>query len=93
MLIGPSKIVPGEAVKTTSYLINKCPTKSLNYDSLDQVWNGQPADYSKLKIFGCAAYVHQNEGKLEPMSIKGIFFRYGEGVKGYRVLAKGSGRL
>ncbi|CAI9782829.1 unnamed protein product [Fraxinus pennsylvanica] len=31
----------GEAVKTASYLINKCPTKSLNYDTPDQIWNGK----------------------------------------------------
>lgn len=88
---GLPKLFWGEAVKTASYLINKCPTKSLNYETPDQVWNGQPADYSKLKTFGCSAYVHQNEGKLEPRSIKGVFLGYGEGVKGYRVWLKGLG--
>ncbi|KAA3484996.1 Integrase, catalytic core [Gossypium australe] len=37
-----------------------------------EVWSGTLADYSDLKIFGCPAYAHVDNGKLEPRSIKEI---------------------
>ncbi|KAG8481510.1 hypothetical protein CXB51_026364 [Gossypium anomalum] len=50
-----------------------------------EVWSGNPANYSDLKIFGCAAYAHVDNGKLELRSIKCIFFGYKTGVKGYKL--------
>lgn len=41
--------------------------------------------YDNLKIFGCTAYIHSNEGKLEPRAKKGIFLGYPDGVKGYKL--------
>jgi hypothetical protein len=38
-----------------------------------------------LKNFGCPAYCHVNDGKLEPRSKKCIFLSYADGVKGYRL--------
>ena len=43
------------------------------------------ADYSKLRIFGCIAYAHVKQGKLEPRALKCRFLGYLEGVKGYRL--------
>ncbi|KAG8483701.1 hypothetical protein CXB51_023428 [Gossypium anomalum] len=37
------------------------------------------------KIFGCPAYAHVNNGKLEPRSIKCVFLGYKAGVKGYKL--------
>ncbi|KAG8493847.1 hypothetical protein CXB51_011132 [Gossypium anomalum] len=50
-----------------------------------EVWSGNPANYSDLKIFGCPAYAHVNSGKLEPRSIKCVFLGYKAGVKGYKL--------
>ncbi|KAL2460938.1 cysteine-rich RLK (RECEPTOR-like protein kinase) 8 [Abeliophyllum distichum] len=50
-----------------------------------------PADYSSLRTFGCSAYSHQNEGKLEPRAQKCVFLDYPQGVKGYRLWARGLG--
>ncbi|GKA61462.1 retrovirus-related pol polyprotein from transposon TNT 1-94 [Tanacetum coccineum] len=50
-----------------------------------EVWFGKPIDYSKLHVFGCHAYYHVSEGKLETRGEKGIFMGYGDGVKGYRI--------
>ena len=52
------------------------------------MWIGKFPDYSKLKVFGCAAYAHQTEGKLEPKSVKCVFLGYPDGVKGYRLWLK-----
>ena len=38
-----------------------------------------------MKIFGCPAYFHVNEGKLEPRAKKAVFVGYASGVKGYRL--------
>ncbi|KAG8472856.1 hypothetical protein CXB51_034830 [Gossypium anomalum] len=50
-----------------------------------EVWSGNPANYSDLKIFGCPAYAHVDNGKLEPRSIKCVFLGYKVGVKGYKL--------
>lgn len=38
-----------------------------------------------LKVFGCLAYYHVNEGKLEPRAKKGVFMGHGNGVKRFRI--------
>ncbi|KAG8487924.1 hypothetical protein CXB51_018372 [Gossypium anomalum] len=37
------------------------------------------------KIFGCPAYAHVDNGKLEPRFIKCVFLGYKAGVKGYKL--------
>ncbi|PHT40240.1 Retrovirus-related Pol polyprotein from transposon TNT 1-94 [Capsicum baccatum] len=74
-----------EAASTSCYLINRSPNRSLDCKILEEVWSGNPIDYSNFRIFGCPAYSHVNEGKLEPRAKKCIFLGYGLGVKGYRL--------
>jgi hypothetical protein len=50
-----------------------------------EVWSGSPLDYTALNIFGCPAYAHVNNGKLEPRAIKCIYLGYKPGVKGYKL--------
>ncbi|KAG8493558.1 hypothetical protein CXB51_011740 [Gossypium anomalum] len=50
-----------------------------------EVWSGNPANYSDLKIFGCPAYAQVDNEKLEPRSIKCVFLGYKVGVKGYKL--------
>ncbi|KAG8502968.1 hypothetical protein CXB51_000803 [Gossypium anomalum] len=50
-----------------------------------EVWSGNPANYSDLKIFGCPAYAYVDNGKLEPRAIKCVFLGYKAGVKGYKL--------
>jgi hypothetical protein len=38
-----------------------------------------------LRVFGCTAYAHVDNGKLEPRAIKCIFLGYGSGVKAYKL--------
>ncbi|GJY56996.1 retrovirus-related pol polyprotein from transposon TNT 1-94 [Tanacetum coccineum] len=45
------------------------------------VWSGKPVDYSKLRVFGCPAYYHVSEGKLDPRGEKGIFMGSVTGLK------------
>jgi hypothetical protein len=50
-----------------------------------EVWSGSPSNYSQLKVFGCTAYAHVNNGKLEHKATKCVFLGYSSGVKGYKL--------
>ncbi|KAG8482498.1 hypothetical protein CXB51_024223 [Gossypium anomalum] len=74
-----------EAASTACFLINRSPSVAIEKKTPQEVWSGNPANYSDLKIFGCPAYAHVDNGKLEPRSIKCIFLGYKTGVKGYKL--------
>lgn len=61
---------------TTAHLVNLSPSTAINFKTPEQVWTGKIPDYSGLKLFGCAVYAHQSEGKLEPRSVKCVFLGY-----------------
>jgi hypothetical protein len=68
-----SKRFWAEAANTACYLINRSPSIPLNKKTPIEVWSGTPADYSQLKVFGCTAYAHVDNGKLEPRAVKCLF--------------------
>ncbi|KAH9779743.1 hypothetical protein KPL71_007826 [Citrus sinensis] len=80
-----SKTLWAEALCTTCYLINRCPSTVIEFKTPYEVWSGKLADYSKLRIFGCTAYAHIKQGKLEPRALKCAFLRYLSGTKGYKL--------
>ncbi|OAE25191.1 hypothetical protein AXG93_925s1020 [Marchantia polymorpha subsp. ruderalis] len=77
-----------EAVNTTAYLINRCPSMALNCKTSKEVWNGSSPKLDNLKVFGCVAYMHQREDKLDPRAKKCLFVGYAEGVKGWKLWYK-----
>lgn len=82
---GTPKKFWAEAVSTAAKLINKCPSSVIQFDTPDNKWYGSPGNYSKLKVFGCRAYVHARQGKLDARALKCIFLGYQTVVKGYRL--------
>jgi hypothetical protein len=74
-----------EAISTACYLVNRSPTTSIECQTPEEVWSGKLANYSNLKVFGCSAYFHVNEGKLEPRAKKETFVGYPMNVKGYKI--------
>ncbi|KAG8478983.1 hypothetical protein CXB51_028891 [Gossypium anomalum] len=74
-----------EAVEAACFLINQSPSTAIEKKTPQKVWSSNPANYSNLKIFGCPAYAHVDNGKLEPRSIKCVFLVYKAGVKGYKL--------
>ncbi|GKC18665.1 retrotransposon protein, putative, ty1-copia subclass [Tanacetum coccineum] len=74
-----------EVTVTAAYLINRSPSTALEKKTPMDLWSGHLANYEMLRIFGCVAYSHVNQGKLKPRAIKCIFLGYPEGVKGYRL--------
>ncbi|GKF91418.1 retrovirus-related pol polyprotein from transposon TNT 1-94 [Tanacetum coccineum] len=77
--------VIAEALNTACYLISRSLATAIDCKTPIQVWYGKPADYSKLRTFRWPAYYHVSEGKLDPRGEKGIFMKYDDGVKGYRI--------
>nr|KYP51414.1 Retrovirus-related Pol polyprotein from transposon TNT 1-94 [Cajanus cajan] len=80
---GLSKEFWAEAVNTAAYLVNRSPSTAIGLKTPQEVWSGKPSDYSGLRIFGCLAYAHVNDDKLESRAMKCIFLGYPTGVKGY----------
>ncbi|KAG8486278.1 hypothetical protein CXB51_019698 [Gossypium anomalum] len=74
-----------EAASTAYFLINRSPFVAIEKKTPQEVWSGNPTNYSDLKIFGCPAYAHVDNGKLESRSIKCVFLGYKAGVKGYKL--------
>ena len=46
-----------EAVTTTVYIMNRCPTKSVKNKFPQEAWTGMNHSVSHLKVFGCIAYI------------------------------------
>ncbi|KAH9685121.1 Integrase catalytic domain-containing protein [Citrus sinensis] len=63
----------------------RSPSTTIECKTPIELWFGRVADYSKLRIFGCVAYAHVKQGKLEPRALRCRFLGYPNGVKGYRL--------
>lgn len=74
---------------TATYLINRSPCVPLNGKILEAEWSSKEVSLSHLRVFGCAALIHQKYDKLSPRSAKCVFLGYPEGLKGYRLWLKG----
>ncbi|KAM6574493.1 hypothetical protein CsatA_022820 [Cannabis sativa] len=87
MLIGAglAKHFWGEALKTACYLINRCPSTALNFKTPQEFWTGKAPSYEHLKVFGCTAYAHIRQDKLQPRALKCLFLGYLDGIKGYKL--------
>ena len=48
----------GEAVTIVYYIMNRCPTKSVNNKVPQEAWTGMNHSVCNLKAFGCVAYAH-----------------------------------
>ncbi|RDY07677.1 hypothetical protein CR513_08175, partial [Mucuna pruriens] len=82
----------GETVLTTTYLINRLPTRVLNGISpikhMLSLFHSSPLMLSLPScVFGCVAFVHSynlRHGKLDPRSVKCVFIGYPSNKKGFK---------
>jgi ATP-binding cassette subfamily B (MDR/TAP) protein 1 len=72
-----------EAVVTTTYLINTCPSTSLGMKTLEEVWSKYPYNLDRLRVFGCVAYAHISQDKVKHRALRCMFLGYPERVKAY----------
>ncbi|GKC59951.1 retrotransposon protein, putative, ty1-copia subclass [Tanacetum coccineum] len=82
---GLPKTFWAEATCMAVYLINRSPSRAIEKKTPMEMWSGHPSDYRMLRIFGCVAYPHDKQGKLEPRAVKCVLLGYPKGVKGYRL--------
>ncbi|GKD61578.1 retrotransposon protein, putative, ty1-copia subclass, partial [Tanacetum coccineum] len=61
------------------------PSTTIEKKTPMEMWSGHLSDYGILRIFGCVAYPHDKQGKLEPRAVKCVLLGYLKGVKGYRL--------
>ncbi|KAH9666242.1 Integrase catalytic domain-containing protein [Citrus sinensis] len=74
-----------EAVSYASHLVNRLPSAAIGGKTPMKMWSGKHAqDYDSLRIFGCPAYYHVKNGKLDPRARKAIFMGFKGGVKGFK---------
>ncbi|GJV20714.1 retrovirus-related pol polyprotein from transposon TNT 1-94 [Tanacetum coccineum] len=77
-----------EAVDCAVYLLNRCPSKSLDNKTPQEAWNGMKPTVSHLRILGSIAYVYvpsQRRSKLNDRSEKHVFVGYDKQSKGYKL--------
>lgn len=82
----------GEAVLTSTHLINRIPSRVLGFKTPMQVLSSFYPDLNmsnKLipRIFGCVSFVHvhtHQRGKLDPRALKCVFVGYSSTQKGYK---------
>ena len=56
------------------------------------MFSSERPEVSHLKIFGCPVYIHipkEKRSKLDPSGKKGLFIRYSEQSKAYRIYIPG----
>ena len=78
----------GEAVNTAAYLINRSPSTTLGFKVPKEIWSGRKPDLKHLRVFGCVAYAHVSQGKLDARAKKCMFIGYPNGVKSYKLWYK-----
>ncbi|KAL2533054.1 Retrovirus-related Pol polyprotein from transposon TNT 1-94 [Abeliophyllum distichum] len=86
---GLSKGFWGEAACTDVYLINISPSSAIDFKTPEEVWSGNPPNLAHLRVFGCAAFAQQVEGKLDARASKCVMLGYPTSVKGYRLWVYG----
>ena len=76
----------GQAVLTAATLINRMPSRVLEWKSPCELLQGNNSGILPLKVFGCVCFVKDSRpsvGKLDPKAVKCVFVGYSATQKGY----------
>lgn len=91
---GLGKALWAEAVAYECHLISRLLVVANGGKTPIEVWFGKPAtNYYFLHVFGCFAYFHVKETKLDPRSKKAIFLGFSTSIKGYRLWCRKSKKI
>ena len=75
-----------EAMGTVAHILNRSPRKNLDWRTPYELFYGRALDISYFRIFGCRAWVFNDQGKKwDPKSLPMIFVGYEFGSKAYRL--------
>ena len=78
-----------DAFSSAIYIINRLPTKTLNFNSPFEILHHSKPNYNNMRVFGCLCYPFlrpYNHHKLEFRSSPATFLGYSSNHKGYKVL-------
>ena len=81
-----------EAVKTIVYVHNRFSHNSVGNKNPEEMFSGEKAEVSHLKIFGFSMYIHipkEKRTSLEPSGKNRLFVGYSEQSKSYRIYIPG----
>ena len=83
---GVTKGFWAEAMGTAAHVLNRSPRKSLGWKTTFELLFGRIPEISYVRIFGCRAWVFNDQGKKwDPKSIPMVFIGYETGSKAYRL--------
>jgi len=85
-----------EGLHTATYLLNRLPTKTLEFATPHFALFGSHPSYSHLRVFGCACYPNMSATaphKFSPRSTLCVFLGYSSNHKGFRCLDLSSNRI
>jgi hypothetical protein len=75
------------AIQTAVHVYNRTPMRRIGWKSPFELWYGAKPDVSRLRVFGCGAYVfipeEKRKNKLEPRSELMLFVGYTSGGANY----------
>lgn len=77
----------GEAVGAFTYVRNRCATSTINGATPYELWKGEKPDVSRIRVWGCTAYVHVQKDKRTAFGShmeKCVFIGYPTGYKGWK---------
>jgi hypothetical protein len=83
-----------DALQYTALLHNASPMRSLSDSTPEEAWSRNKPDVSRLRIFGCKAFVHipdKLRSKLSAKSLMCTFVGYAQQHKAYRLVHRPSG--
>ena len=70
-----------------SHLIKRLPSSMIGGKTSMEMWSGKGAlYYNMLRVFGCPAYYHVSDVKLEPQVRKAVFLEFKRGVKDQKII-------
>ena len=76
----------GEALKTTTYILNRVPTKAATKTPYE-LWIGRKPSLKHFHVWGCPTEVRPykpNEKKLDSRTVSSYFIDYSERSRGYK---------
>lgn len=77
-----------KVVNHASYLVNRSPSKYLDFNCTEEVWYNKSIEYTNIKVFRCNAYAlipNDERTKLKPKSLEFIFLGFESSVKGFKL--------
>ena len=85
-----------EAIDCAIYLLNRCPTRSVQDKTPQEAWGGIKPNISHLRVFGSVCYAHvpdEKWTKLDDKSEKFVFIGYDSRSKGYKLYNPSNGKI